>query len=312
MDDITREIFRSWNWPGNGHSKYSHRPTPYNISKFADFHPSSVYRRFNELFDFNFVRKVIYLPTDPIVKRKALVFTGAKREDVSEMVSKMEEFPFLEMIHYAHVYRSFGGLEHLNIGDSIISAEIIDTREMDIVAQSRKLSDVMGEQVRITVLPPSKTNKEPVLDPKLIILARNLSYRDIYSTRLSDIAAPLKVPVRTAERLIDSLLSRNVLNAYPLLNQSEIRGFNVTVVSIPTLEDIDPIALKRMIMELPMISKRYLLYRFMDGTLNLLLYYEAPKELDECVDELSSLFRTFSVFTRFETFMNDHIVLGQL
>lgn len=309
MYDITREIFRSWNWPDNGNCKYSHRPTPYNISKFADFHPSSVYRRFNELFDFNFVRKVIYLPTDPIVKRKALVFTGAKHEDISEMVSKMEEFPFLEMIHYAHVYRSFGGLEHLNIGDSIIFAEIIGTREVDIIARSRKLLDVLGEQVRITVLPPSKTNKESTLDPKLVILARNLSYRDIYTNRLSDIAAPLNVSPRTAERLLDSLLSRNMLIAFPLLNQSEIKGFNVAVVSIPTLEDVDPIALKKLIMGLPMLSQRYLLYRLIDGTLNLLLYYEAPKELDECVDELSPLFRTFAVLTRFETYMNDHIIL---
>lgn len=309
MDDITREIFRSWNWPEQGLSKFSQRPTPYNISKFRDFHPSSVYRHFNELFEAGYVRKVVFLPSDPVVKRKAIVLTGARYDEVSKLVSRMKEFPFLEMIHYAHVYRAFGAMEHLTFGDTIISAELIYSNDEQVVKQSNLLSNSLNDGVAVTVLPFNNVKSEVNVDSKLMLLARNIAYRDIYRTRLSDIASESKISIRTAEQRMDTLLARRLSIAFPLLNQSIIKGFNVAVVTIPSLENHDLVSVREMVMGLETISQRYLLYRHMDGSLNMLLYSESPGELDRCVEELRSLFRTFAVLTRFETYLNDYVVL---
>lgn len=306
MDRISKEIFRSWNWPGEGNFNFSNRPTPYNISRDRFLSPSSVYKSWNYLFDNSYVKKVVLLPSDAIARRRAVILSGASHKDVSAIVSKMEDAYFLEMVHYGHVYGAGGVLENLRHDGEMISLELVDSPGELADKQARLVSGFPRSDIDVIPL-PSVTQPTSNLTEKQIELVRKLAYGDLYKVTLKDTASLINTSQKTAGRWINRIIEENAMYAFPVLNQSAITGFNICVVIAQYETGKQSGSVLDSLKLLELISERYLLYRMMDGTLTLLLYYDSPGELDRIVDELANTFKSYALFTRFETYLNDHI-----
>lgn len=303
MDKITREIFRSWNWPYGEFRTFSQRPTPYNISKTRYISPSSVYRAWNSLFENNYVRKVILLPSDDLVERHLAILAGISTDELEVILSKMEKIYFVEMIHYGHVFHSSGGLKMNENSNVLVAVSFVSSSSQMAERQVKILLDLLDKEAEVLVVPESKG--EPLeLKDNLMKLAHDLAYQDMYKVDLQQFSLKYNTTTKTLRRRIDSLLSKNVLISYPLLNQSAIRDFNIVVVML----SYDPQSTREAIMDrlksLNLAGERYLLHRFVNGVLSLLIYYETPGELDQIIYELDSNFKGVTVFTRFRTEVN--------
>jgi len=79
VDSITKTIIRSLNWPSYGETSFSSGPTPYRICEKYHLSPGSVYPRWNELFGNGYIRRVVFLPSEKVVGRFAVMIKEAGR-----------------------------------------------------------------------------------------------------------------------------------------------------------------------------------------------------------------------------------------
>lgn len=307
MDRITRGIFRSWNWPKADSATFAQRPTPYRISKNYSMNPSSVYRRWRQLFDEGHVRKVIFLPSDDLVQRRAVIVTGVNRSDFEAMVSSAGDAYFLELMHFGHAYHASGEMATLRQNGDVFLLEFTTSSEDLVMKQAKLLLRSVNKDARPLMIP--KGNPVEVgLSENVRALARRLFYQDIYAVRLGEIAAAAGVSERTAGRWFNKILEAKALTAYPMLDQSKVEDYRLCIAGIQYDKGMSAsVALNRAV-SLGLVSDRYLLYRVINGSLSLLMYYNSLGELDRLVDELGSAFSHFEVITRFESRLNEQLV----
>ena len=306
MDKITREIFRAWNWPTDHLKNFSQRPTPYRISKIARLNLNSVYRKWNYLFSHGDVEKVFLLPSDSLVQRHGVLITGVSNGNIQKFVSAMDNAYFLEMVHSGHVYEATGKMEMFKNTGTIAFLEFIDSSYEVVQKQARLLLEFVNSDI-VTMPLPDVHIPPTGLNEKLQSVARSIAYSNLYDASVKGIASKFGVSSKTASRWIESILDKRALSAWPLLNQSVIRDFNTFIFTVRSSNEINASSLLRRAMNLELVSQRYLLYRLINGSLSLLMYYDSTGELDRCVDEFSSVFSDFVVITRFKTHLNRQV-----
>lgn len=234
------------------------------------------------------------------------MFTNVNYDDFSAVISSMSKLYFLEFLHFGHVYESSGMLKGLTKSSNVIGAEMVNSSSRLAPIQADLISEFMNSEAGIVTLPYEDKPNE--LDEKLTTLATYLSYSDLYGTSIGDMASLLNVSHRTAERRMDALLERRALVAYPILNQSVIRGFEVAKVYGIPRDGSSASQVRSHLAKMPHMSEKYLLYELMNNAMTLLFYYVSSGELDECARELSDVFDSFLLMTRFETSFNRNVI----
>lgn len=309
MDSDVKEIFRSLNWPTIGREKYSERPTPYNIAKNKHIGSSTVYRKWHWLFDQGAVKRVPLLPADYVVNRQLVFFSHASQDHFERLSAKMNRLYFLEMLHLGHVYYASGLMDDLNSGSGLILAELVDSSCTKAPRQAELLSEFMGDGV--TTVQQKGIRKKVELDKKLIQVVERIAYSNLIGMSIDQVSSYYKVSDRTVQRWLNIILKSRGLIAYPLLDQSVIRGFDVAYVNAHNINGMGEIALLKKLREMPLVSERYLLYRFVGANVTLLIYYDSRGELDECIEQLQETFDSFVLVTRFRTSFNERVITNK-
>ncbi|MEM0312916.1 MAG: hypothetical protein QXV17_09885 [Candidatus Micrarchaeaceae archaeon] len=307
MDNLVKEILRSWNWPTEDSTSFFQIPNPSNISRKRKLNPTSVYRKWKFLFESGYVKKVMLLPADSLVNRYAVMLKGVEHSDFASLTSKVEDKYFLEKVHFYRVYEAGGNFGSLKRSGGILFLEFIGSSPELKIKQAKLISEQLSRNSRIIPLPQFNRSVPVSLSPKLLPLLRKLSYSNLYEIDVKSLGSTFNISNRTVRRWFNILLKNDAIFLFPILNQSLISGFNTFVVNISDSKDIIGRLLLKKAMNLDLMRKRYLLYRFINDTLNFILYYDFPEELDDAVNDISSLFKNFAVFYRHETFFNEFV-----
>ena len=302
------EIFRSWNWPSDSSFSYSKRPTPYNISKSKYISPGVIYKAWNIIFGQRYVRKVVFLPVDDIVHRKSLLFTNVTHKLMEKIASQFSNLYFVELLHYGHIYASYGSLSNIRNGGEIILVTCAPSSDDLIIKQAGIIQEFLSHRTRFMALGQGalSSNHLSEMDMKLLKI---LAYRDIYNCNLDELTPKLKISARTLRKRIDSVLEKKVLSLYPILDQTAFVGFNVAIIAILLDPAYDTTVMMDSVLRLKTVSDLYLLYMLRNGMVTVLVYYESLRDLDNCIQEVKEHYDNFAVFTKFETLLNEHIVI---
>ncbi|SMD30176.1 hypothetical protein [Picrophilus oshimae] len=105
------------------------------------------------------------------------------------------------------------------------------------------------------------------------------------------------------------MLQNKYFYLMPVIDQrmlSKNLSQNIFVVTLK-IEDSEK-NLKRTINSMPLVSQRYLLFRFFGDIAVMLFYYENVDELDLCLSEISKKFNDFSIVTRFNSYFNRDLI----
>lgn len=307
MDRVVREIFRSWNWPHDTLKRFSQRPTPYNVSKYCNISPSSVYTKWNELFSRDYVKKVILLPADSLVERRLVFMTGMGKTDLEALKSRFNQLYYLEMVHTGHIYDAGGSLAPLKTSNDITILEIVGLSEELAQKQLLILLELINKEAKVIFSLPVIYGPDNGFSGEKEELAGKIAYRDIAEIDIPALSRTLNRSAKTVSRKLDEIAGMGLISAFPVLHQGAFANINSFVVSLPAFGTETSIEILHRALTLGTISERYLLYRFFSGGVNLMLYYDTPSELDQCVDEIASNFHDYSVAIRFETHFNEHV-----
>lgn len=268
MDKITKEIFRSWNWPSDSFSNFTQRPTPYKISKMRYLNLGVVYKSWNQLFDRGDVRKVYLLPEDWFVDRRVVILPGVGKDDLKLILPFLEKTSFLEMVHFGHIYFAKGNMEVLKNGCETLFLELVDSSDRLVIEQISHLLKGMSRDIGPIHIPYREFNNTE-LNEKLLDLARKIAYSDIYRIDINSLAEEFLTTPRTVVRRIDTLIDMGTFRSFPFINQSVIAGTNVMVVNGQFPEGKTMHNLMEQVFSKQVISENYLLYRVMADSLNL-------------------------------------------
>jgi len=312
MDLLTKEIIRSWNWPSENKSDFSKKPTPYNISKNLGIGASLVYKRWKNLFETGFVKKVILLPHDSLVGRQTIIFSDVEPSDWKQLLLNMENAYFLEKAHFYHTYDAHGTLNKLKNPSRIIMAELINSAQDFKLIQAKLLLSIMQRDIKIIDLPHFNFYSTISINQKLIPVIRKLSYSNLYALKLKEISPSFNISTRTLNRWMNLVLKEQGLRAFSVLDQAVISGFNTFVLTVPLGNNQDEGSILRQLMRIDLISHNYLAYRIINGLLNVVVYYDFPNELDKCVDEISGFFNDYAIFYRHQTYFNQFVRITHL
>lgn len=307
MDRVVREIFRSWNWPHGALKRFSQRPTPYNVSKHCSISPSSVYARWNDLFKQNYVKKVIVLPSDSLVERRLVFIAGLEKSDREEIISRYSQLYFLEMVHFGHIYEAGGSLAPLKTVNDITILETVGLSEELVAKQVSILLELINREAKVIFVLPAKYDRNGTVSGWRADLADSISYCEIGEIGISSLASKLNRSPKTVSRRLDEIAEMGLISAFPVLHQGAFATINSFVITLPAEEgETSEVTLHRAL-SLNIVSERYLLYRYFSGGVNIMLYFDKPSELDQCVEEISGNFSDYSVAIRFETNFNEMV-----
>lgn len=305
MKRITREIFKSLNWPSEGLDTLSRRPTPYNISRNRNLHPTSVYREWRALFDSGVLKKVIFLPADLVVQRHFLIFSDVTKKDFNRITSNIGRMYFLETVGFGEVYGAAGNLRNMEDSHWAITIQLLDSSNVLAPRQAELISSFLGGGYRMVDFPQDRNLSN--LSDKLERVVREVSYEDIYGIRTRELSTRLDIPERTVRRRIDLLLQRRMIHAFPLIDLAAIRGFSTAVV-LGHLKTNAPIpSMTALVRHSKVLSERSLNYEVYCGVARILLYFESAEELERAVDELSRIFQNFALLTRYVRVFNEKV-----
>ena len=271
--------------------------------------PSSVYRKWGYVFERGYVRRVLLLPSDAVSKRRTVLLSGVNNEHIKTLISSMKDAYFLELIHTAHIYHAAGEFTELQRGGQVVALELIGSSDELMLKQVNLICKFERNEVEIVPLPKGEDDSV-ILSDSQERFARQFFYSNLYGKRIEEVARSHQISPRTASRWLDRILAMHVMFAYPMLNQAIMEEFRICVISLKHGVDTPRHVVFRRINEMGMVSNRYLLYRFINGTLNMLLYYNSLSELDKCINEMAEEFRDFVVFTRFESKINEQLLQG--
>lgn len=301
MDEPTRTIFRSWNWPSDEKDRFSHRPTPNHISRVSFISPGRIYRSWNNLFQNGYIRKVIFLPSEKIIPKSTVIIPDSSYENFLELRNRIGDFPFVETIHFGRIYVSAGSFSQiLESGKSVLSLSVTEASRSDaekisrLILGNRAVNPLMFDEIYA-----DKNLKMKATDLSLV---RELSYRNIYEIEVGQISRKLDINPRTARRKIDRLISERLVYAYPLLNQVAIKGFNLFMIVIHSQLDRKEFF---NILNEGSLGERYLLYMRTGQMLAAMFYYENLQEMDHIIAEIAKTWDDYMVITRFDTAVRD-------
>lgn len=307
MDEIVKEIIRSWNWPLEGTKKFSDRPNPFNVSRKNNLSSGTVYRKWKFLFESGYVKRIIFLPADSIVRRSAVLITGVERKNFNAIILKMKNYYFLEKAHFYLIYDASGVWNTLKNLRSVILLEFVNSTPELKIKQTRLLMSSVSKNYKIIPFADYDSSNYVDLDRRLLRLCARLSYSDLNVIDLNKFASDFSVSEKTINRWLDSLLAKRVVALFPVFNQSLISGFNTAVAMISDPDDRSGKLVLGKVMKLDLLFRRYLVYRVINGTLKVILYYDFPEELDKITYELATQFNDFALFYRHETTFNDSV-----
>ncbi len=297
MDIPTRTIFRSWNWPNDENHRFSQRPTPNHISKVSFISPGRIYRSWNNLFQNGYVRRVIFMPSENAVRKSTAIIPNGTYEDFQEMRKKVDDYPFVETVHYGRIYAAGGSFaEIMSPGKSVISMSLTDTSREDSVKISRLMSGKRNDS--LVMLGPPDHEKAETENIRYIPILRELAYKSIYEVQISQISQRMGINLRTARRKIDRIISKRLVYAYPVLNQVSIKGFNLFILILGS--QLGQQEFYNSLNE-GVLGERYLLYLKSGNILSSLFYYENLQEMDHLIDEISKKWNDYLILTRFDT-----------
>lgn len=305
MDRVTREIFRSWNWPSDGSRTYANRPTPYNISKLKQLSPASVYRKWKALFEEEFVRNVYLVPSERLGARRTVLIMDVDENSVEAAVGRLEDAYFGEMIHTGHLYRSHGTFSKFMDGKDTVTLDLLADSESLALKQANLLFGHGGVKLKAFMLPGENTHKA-ILTGKQEEIMNAIAYKSLYDLDLSHIATQLNISRKTVNRRIDSILAQNMLTAHPILNQSRVRGLNLYMIVAEIPAGMKTQEVHERLIKLNLFGERYLVFRPGVKITGILLYSESPGEIDEISDEITGLIPDNAILTRFTTYFNEH------
>ena len=307
MDKTMKTIFRSWNWPSNENNSFSKRPTPYNISRTNCINPGTVYRSWNFMFDRGYVSNVILRPTSIMIERNFAVIVNVPKEEVDIIISKFSKAYFVEMIHTGLVFEASGVFRDVGYTGRILMVEIVNTSPELLDKQLSILSELINNKNQIHNLYTSTKTFTEKLDTTTKTLIKLISYKDIYLISTKALANLLGESRKTVSRKLDFLLRQNFFSTFPVLNQSNIVGFNLYLINILVSANSNATIELDKAFKIPSVSENYLLYRIDNTSILLLMSYDSIGEMDRCVKELRLAFLDFIVLNRFETVLNNNI-----
>ena len=310
VDNITKTIIRSLNWPGNGETSFSSKPTPYRICEDYYLSPSSVYPKWNELFGNGHMKKVIFLPSEKVVGRFSVMIKGAGREDARNISSLGQNAYFLESVHFGHVYSSRGMFSNAVKGGDAVSVELIAPSYEVAIRQAKLLVSNLGIQRRVIGI--KKENPEvQKIKMKYERILPVVAYSDLLSLSVTGVAGWLHLSRKVVKRELDRLVSERMFYSYPTLNQAAFKDLSLYMLVVPLDLSVQGSETRKRIMSSLTVSDRYLLYREDGGFMMILLYYECIGEVDSLIGEISELVGDFIVLTRFETYFNDNVTFSR-
>ncbi len=310
VDSITKTIIRSLNWPSDGETSFSSKPTPYRICKDHNLSPSSVYQRWNELFGNGYIKKVLFLPSERLVGRFSVIIKGLGLEDAMNISSLGQNAYFLEFVHFGHVYASRGTFSNIVRGGDAVSVELI-APSLDVAVRQAKLLmsnfDLQGRVIGI---------KKGNLEVKKIKIKHeriipSVAYSDLISLSVAGLASSIGLSRKVVKRELDRLVSEMMFYAYPTLNQAAFRDLSLYMLVVHLFSSTESPEAQKKIMSLPTVADRFLLYRKDGGFMMILLYYESIGEVDSLVGEISAIVKDFIVLTRFETYFNENVTFSR-
>ncbi len=311
MNQATRAIFRSWNWPNKDNNTFSSKPTPYSIYKNYKISPTTAYSAWESLFDNGFVKDVLLMPSNLVAARTNGLIIGALPQHVEKLKSLIKELYFLELVHYGNVYSATGVMEPLMRSGTIISIELVQLpRDVNRKNMKILMEILKDDQLNLTFRDPVVKDVDFDLD-KYWYLLKEIYYHSLYKVDLDEIAERNKKSPKTVRRHMDQLLQMDALFAYPILDQKTISGFNLFVLNIALMpgEDINKFS-EVLFSESTLTNRRYLLHRIVDDGMVMLLYYERLSEIDEIMNEFRKYFISMSSLTNFYTLVNPWVTLG--
>ena len=297
MDIPTRTIFRSWNWPNDENYRFSQRPTPNHISKVSFISPGRIYRSWNNLFQNEYVRRVIFMPSENAVRKSTAIIPDGTYEDFLEMRKKVDDYPFVETVHYGRIYATGGSFAEITSpGKGVISLSLTETSREDSVKITRLMSGKRDDNL-VMLAPPDqeKVATEIIRD---IPILRELAYKSIYEVQISQISQRMGINLRTARRKIDRIISKRLVYAYPVLNQVSMKGFNLFILILGS--QLDQHEFYNSLNE-GVLGERYLLYLKSGNILSSLFYYENLQEMDHLIEHISKKWNDYLILTRFDT-----------
>jgi hypothetical protein len=307
MNEIVKVIIRSWNWPSEGSTKFSDRPNPFNISRKNHLNPTSVYKGWKFLFEKGYVKKLIMLPNDSIAKRSMVILTSVDHNDFDAIISKMNDYYFLEKAQFYKIYDAKGNLMSLKKSGDIIVLEFINSSYELRIKQARLIMNPINKNCTIFKISEQDDSVPVPFDDKLFSLTKKISLLDLSELKLKNVASFFNVSSRTVNRWFDRLLEKREVALFPVFDQSVMSDLSTSVAIIPYRDDtLGKKALSKM-MESTLLSNRFLYYRYGNDMMRVLLYYEAPMELDEITYELNKQFDDFALSYRYESYFNDFL-----
>ena len=310
VDNITKTIIRSLNWPGNGETSFSSKPTPYRICEDYHLSPSTVYPKWNELFGNDYVKNVIFLPSENVVGRFNVIIKGAGRDDARNISSLGKNAYFLESVHFGHVYASRGMFRSIIKGGDIVSAELVAPSIEVAIRQAKLLMSNLGLEGRVIGI--KKENPEmQKIKMKYEQILPAVAYSDLLSLSVTGVASSLHLSRKVVKKELDHLVTERMFYAYPTLNQAAFRDLNLYMLVVPLFSSVKRFETQKKIMSSSTVSDHYLLYREDGGFMMVLLYYESIGEVDSLVGEISAIVKDFIVLTRFETYFNENVTFSR-
>ncbi|MCL4447553.1 MAG: hypothetical protein M1163_04045 [Candidatus Thermoplasmatota archaeon] len=188
-------------------------------------------------------------------------------------------------------------------GLGVMAAEVVNSSKEVFKTVAQQISRITANDAEPILLPTNSRPEE--LDAKYVSIMRELAYSDLYRIEIGRTALRLNTSYKTAKRRMDDILRSKSIMAYPLLNQSSIEGFQIAFIYAKYEGNCSDEDFLKVLKEMPVISERYLLYRFLNGHLTMIIYYNSIGDLESSCKELEHFFPSFLLLTRFETYFNE-------
>ncbi|SMD30177.1 hypothetical protein [Picrophilus oshimae] len=195
MDEITRTIFRSWNWPNEEFNTFSTRPTPYNISKYNYINPGAVYKSWHILVDSGYIKKLALIPSNEIVARQVILIPGNSIK-ISKIFDRLSGIYFIESMHLGHIYES-SGIFSIN-ASWVFIIEILNSPLNILDKNIRIINDMLNNEYNILKITNYDYNFS--MPDYLKDLYNSIAYKDIYDINLKVISDRIKKSVKTVNR----------------------------------------------------------------------------------------------------------------